>query len=297
MNIRVASFRMQQTPADVASNSLAARMYPGPKPAVFFGRRHASGISGLGDFSCPSGWTPCTNENGDNICLYPGVPCGNAAPETMGPVCTPFDTWAGQIQNPLGNCEQYYPGSGSDQQCLAFNGAMQIAQQQIQQAFGDCVPPDTNVHFDSSTGSWSVTQGTTLLFSGNIGAGNYAYGAAGSAGQNELQPQNIGLPGTMSAPSSSPTPTTPTPAPVSVSPQPVSQPIPTVPVPVTTVTPTTVTPAPVSTSPAASTAVSTAPTSSQSSSCSGVSLGGTCLDTTTLLIAGGLLVLLFAMRK
>ena len=296
MNIRVASFRMQQTPADVASNSLAARIYPGPKPAVFFGRRRASGISGLGDFSCPSGWTPCTNENGDNICLYPGVPCGNAAPETMGPVCTPFNTWAGQIQNPLGNCEQYYPGSNQDVQCLAFNGAMQIAQQQIQQAFGDCVPPDTNVHFDSTTGNWSVTQGNSLLFSGNIGAGNYAYGAAGSAGQNELQPQNIGLPGTMSAPSP-----TPTAAPVSMAPQPVSQPVsqptPTAPAPVTTVTPTTVTPAPVSTSPAASTAVPTTPSSSQASTCSGVSLGGTCLDTTTLLIAGGLLVLLFAMRK
>lgn len=280
MKIPVQSFRMHQTPADVAFNAMAARMYPGPQPAIQFGRR---GVGGLG-FSCPPGWTPCTNENGDNICLYPGNSCGNAPQPTNGPVCQDFATWTAQV--PGNDCSNMYPGSVPDQQCQAGNAVHQAAIQQIQEAFGDCFPPGAYVSIDNSTGYWSVTQNGNTLFSGNAGGGNIQFGAAGQAGQNEVQPQNIGLPGTMSAPaapSSAPNPVTIQPAPIS---QPVLQPVSLSPPVVAT--PTTITPPPVSTSPAASTA---APVSSQSApqACSGINIGGTCIDTTILLVAGGLL--------
>jgi hypothetical protein len=290
MRLDVQKFRMHQTPADVAYNSMAARMYPPPMPPIYFGCNPAGRLGRLG-FSCPSGWTPCTNDQGANICLYPGNSCGNAPQPTNGPVCTDFQTWASQINNPMGSCENYAPGSGQDVACLAYNAQMQIAQQQIQEAFGDCIPPGASVSFDASSGNWSVSQNGTVLFSGNAGAGNYSYGAAGSAGQNEVQPQNIGLPGTMSAPT-----------PTAVAPQPVAQPVsqPTTPVPVSiampTMTPTTITPAPVSTSAAAQLSAPVQ-TSQPAAACSGITFGSTCLDSTTLMLAGGALLLLVLMRK
>ena len=218
--------------------------------------------------------------------------------------CMDYGDWTSTIQ--AQNCDQYDAGSSDAIACNASNNNIAIAIQEIQEQYGDCVPDGSVVTVDPGSGNWSVSQPvpacpsndpncrgvlqatpdntSAYVSSTDVDAGNY--------GAITVQPVAVSSP-VVSTPVVYSAPATAAPTPVQSAP--VSTPIQATPI--LTMAPSTGTSASAGAVQAVQQATSGTAPATSSTACSGLAVGSTCIDSTTLMIGAGALVVLLLLVK